>query len=297
MFKDFLDYKDPKKGYIVNDSFNNPTILDTGFHRYKNVYNFYNNTKAGQIGVVKSIVNQNNNILWTPNQGNNIEMNLTQTTSSTSTNPDNFLLEDIGVDYDSYWEQTFTTIGGYNSYNPCSCSVGTFSLPVAIQIIDYNLNRKIPFVWVGVNKSINKGYSGYCSVLNGNIGVSYDDINYYIIASAGIIPSPLYYTHWSYWRPFGYTYFGCTYFIPTPGNITLTYIDWYQYCNYIKQDPYWGTAYFYVFAYELKRYINGCINGCISGDLWLWQLYSGFLPPGEYIRVRVYEKRFSNICV
>jgi hypothetical protein len=294
MFKDFLDYKDPKKGYITNDSFNNANILDTGFHQYKNVYNFYNNAKAGQIGALKSIVNQNNNILWTPNQGNNVEMNLNQTSSSTSTNPDNFLPEDIGVDYDSYWEYSYTTIGGYSSYNPCTCYTQTFSLPVAITILDYNLNGKIPFVWVGVDKTVNKGYQGYCSALGYNIGVSYNDINYYIIASAGTIPSPLYYTHWSYWQPFS-----CTYFIPTPGSITLTYIDWYQYCNYLKQDPYWGTAFFYVFAYELKRYINGCINGCISGDLWLWQLYPwGYsLPPGEYIKVRVYEKKFSNICV
>jgi hypothetical protein len=293
MFKDFLDYKDPKKGYIVNDTFNNPTILDTGFHRYKNVYNFYNNAKAGQIGAVKSIVNQNNNILWTPNQGNNVEMNLNQTSSSTTTNPDNFLPEDIGVDYDSYWEYSYTAIGGYSSYNPCSCSTGTFSLPVAIQIIDYNLNGKIPFVWVGIDKSISKSHLGYCSILGYNIGVSYNDINYYIITSVGTIPSPLYYTHWSDWQPFS-----CTYFIPTPGSITLNYIDWYQYCNYKKQDPYWGTAYFYVFAYELKKYINGCINGCISGDLWLWKYYSNiYLPSGEYIKVRVYQKNFSNICV
>ncbi len=295
MFKDFLDYKDPKKGYIVNDSQGNPTILNTGFHRYKNVYNFYNNAKERQIGAVKSIVNQNNNILWTPNQGNNVEMNFTQTSSSITTNPDNFLPEDIGVDYDSYWEWSYTAAGGYTIYNyVCGCSsTEIISVPVAIQIIDYNLNGKIPFVWVGIDITINKFFSGYCSFLRDNILVGYNDINYYVIASAGTIPSPLYYTHWSYLLPLG-----CRYFIPTPGSITLNYINWQYFCELKKQDPYFPNPRFWVFFYELRRYTNGCINGCISGDLWLWyQISYGGLSSGEYVRVRVYEKRISKICI
>ena len=293
MFKDFLDYKDPKKGYIVNDSFNNPTILDTGFHQYKNVYNFYNNAKAGQIGAVKSIVNQNNNILWTPNQGNNVEMNLIQSSSTITTNPDNFLPEDIGIDYDWYWENTYTIAGGYSSYDyVCGCSsTAKVSVPVAIQIIDYNLNGKVPFVWIGIDNSIWKGYSGYCSVLGYSIPGGYSDRNYYVIASAGTIPSPLLYTHWDYWQPLI-----CTFFIPTPGSITLTYIDWNEYCR-LRQQGYPG-GFFWVFFHELRHYVNGCINGCISGDLWLWYTYyHGSLPTGEYVKVRVYEKKISKICI
>jgi hypothetical protein len=293
MFKDFLDYKDPKKGYIVNDSFNNPTILDVGFHQYKNVYNFYNNAKAGQIGAVKSIVNQNNNILWTPNQGNNVEMNLTQTSSSTSTNPDNFLPVDIGVDYDSYLENTYTATAYFPISNPCSCSPSTFSVPVAIEIVDYNLNGKIPFVFIGVKKNTTYYKEAYCSHTNSNISFAYNIIDYYLITSAGNIPAPLIFVHLG-------RYLGnCPYFVPTPGTINYNYITWTEYCQLKKNNPDFLNIYFGLDIFELKNSINGCNSsyfGPCNEQVWYWE-GGAFVHSGEYVKVRTYYKTMSNICV
>jgi len=293
MFKDFLDYKDPKKGYIVNDSFNNPTILDTGFHRYKNVYNFYNNAKAGQIGAVKSIVNQNNNILWTPNQSNNIEMNLVQSSSSISTNPDNFLPEDIGIDYDSYWEYNYTATGGYGYYNPCSCSSGYVYVPVAIKIIDYNLNGKVPFVFIGNNRVFNPYTSGYCPT-QGIIGAGYYIIEKYMISSDGVIPRPRIDIDYAYWQPMS-----CRYFIPAPGSITYIYATWNDFCEYFKQGYFdFNIARLFIEVYQLKAYYDCCNNTYIY--LWdgYWDSYLGnILPSGEYVKVRVYEKRIPYLCI
>ncbi len=293
MFKDFLDYKDPKKGYIVNDSQGNPTILNTGFHRYKNVYNFYNNAKEGQIGAVKSIVNQNNNILWTPNQGNKVEINFTQTSSTITTNPDIFLPEDVYIDYDYYQDFTLTGEGYQAGYGICGgCSYPDFTnVPVAIQILSYNLNGKIPFIYVGQARSITYGYNGYCPSYNSYIPVSYMDLFYYIKVSVGYVPTPLYLVHYNDQTPLT-----CMLITPTPGSITFNYLDWEDFCRlgFTSVD-------LRLEVFKLVCYGNGCVLGChilstcINTGIWVWRYTS--LVSGEYVKVRLYFKKIKKICI
>jgi hypothetical protein len=96
-YTDF-NHKEFRKGYIVNDGFNKPTLFDTGKHIFKNTYNFYNQTKEGQIGVSKGLNTFNNSILITPN--NPFRIDKIQEKSNTTTSS-NWINDDIGNSLDN----------------------------------------------------------------------------------------------------------------------------------------------------------------------------------------------------
>lgn len=92
-----LNHREFRKGYILNDTYNKPTLFDTGKHIYKNAYNFYNNTKEGQIGASKGINTFNNSILLTPNTPKGVGVLQENTTQSSSSNWDT---DDLGSSLD-----------------------------------------------------------------------------------------------------------------------------------------------------------------------------------------------------
>ena len=294
--KNITDYKDPKKGIIVNDSFNNPWILNTGFHKYKNVYNFYNQPQEGQIGSVKSLVNPNNNILWTPDNKNLMEYNLGETNSTTNTDPYFGLGTGFGFDYDYYTDTILTNIGGYYPllWDVCDCSTYYIDLPVKIEVLDYKLNNKIFFIALGFYKEIYAYDITVQSCTNPNIFRTLGWTKFYftVVDTVGFIPRPLYKADY---ETTANSIYDCGEIHPIPGGVFINYGTWKDVCIAYRNPNSLSKSEhsMHVILYKLFNLRNRCTS-CSEFPIFIGANFEG----DEYIKLRRYYKRFrrKDLC-
>ena len=283
----YKDFKDINNRYFKKQIehkkgvFENEFTFNTGTHKYINHFTF-SQPQPNTIGVIKNVYSENNNsVIWNKP---NTNFSFNNTFSSVSQSYNNI----INVDFGNVFEEGFYNAGGYGNYNYiCDCSLNFVYVPTAIEIIDYNTNGKIPFVWIGIDASEVKWHTEYCSILGDYFYAPYFDLKYYIIASAGTIPTPLFLTHWSEFLKFGNIYY-----IPTPGNINITYIDWYEYCRLRKQG--YPSAKLWVFLYKYETFSYNCDGENIN----LWKPYYSIIGDnGEYVHIKIYKNLISTICI
>jgi hypothetical protein len=300
--------------------FENEFTFDTGTHKYINHFTF-TQPQANTIGVIKNVYSENNNsVIW-----NKPNTNFTFQNSSSSvyqsyddiieTETENF------SDVYNYYEQTFTSISSIGNYQPCDCNSNEEFFPIRVKIVDYNLNNKIPFVFIGrafiTKKTINWNcYSGTKTLI-------YYEVDIYIISSDGYIPTQnVLLLDWGANSPVYNKQYG--YFALVQRKLNLHYITYEGYCQMLIDRGIPRNLYSIytpdIFIWIIEKgyndgenFINWCPYNGEYLDVWnIWNLWNRYmddtqtypywfykinLDAGEYIKIGVLEKKMQYLCM
>jgi hypothetical protein len=273
------------------------------------------------MGVIKNVYSENNNsVIWNKS---NTNFNLETSFSNIFQNYDDIIeieTESFGNNY-NYYEQTYTRTTSLGNYQPCYCNSEQEFFLYRVRILEYNLNNKIPFVFIGRPFITKKTIEQSCST--NTITLTYYKLELYIISSDGYIPTEnvllLDYASQSpvYNKIYGY-------FASVPREVIINYVDFEEYCQMLRNKGIPRSLYSVytpnLFIWIIERgynngdsFINWCPYGGAYLDAWnIWHLWNRYmddtqryphwfykinLPEGEYIKVGILEKKMRYLCM
>jgi hypothetical protein len=303
--------------------FENEFTFNTGTHKYINHFTF-SQPQPNSIGVIKNVYSENNNsVIWNKP---NTNFSFDNTFSSVYQSYDDIIEieEENTSDIYNYYTATYTRTGFLATNQPCYCRWYENYFTIKVKILDYHLNGKIPFVFLG-------RYFGTTKTINvdcfGNKTLYYFELEFYIISSDGQLPSGnilfVDYAGDMNWCYSNQTYL---YLQQVQRKLDIYNVDLYGYCQMLKNKGIPRSEYsayppfIHIWVSELGNNGNSFIDAC-AGDyiqLWnVWKLWNNYMdakhwgnvcdtylgkykinfPSGEYITIGVLEKKMNYICI